>query len=430
MKLKVSRASPELLALIGEGFLSRLSFGLVSFALPLYAYHIGMSMSSIGVLFSVNAVAEVSLKPFMSRFADRFGFKQSLGLAIGFRSVLALLLAFSDAPWQLYAIRFLHGMIESLRDPAINSMLAERNGEKSVASAFSWYWTARYTAGALGKTAAGLLLAWTAANYKFVFLCAFALSILPFYVVLRYTKNQPRSNPPEKTIPGPEPAPGCKRTAAPKLPIAAFAGFGFLVTSTSAMLNSLFPLLATQYAGLTEAQTGLIFGISTTLMLISGPVFGWLSDNVSRKLVLLIRSAANTLSSLLYLFFPGLAGVTAGKIVDDTGKAAFRPAWGALMARISGTDRSRRARTIGTMTIGENLGETIGPMLGGFLWTTYGVACLLITRAVMALSAELYAVFIVDPHITPAGGLKEERSIIDRARSLSDIRFLKRNWRF
>ena len=401
MKLAVPRASPELLALIGEGFLSRLSFGLVSFALPLYAHHIGMSMTAIGVLFSVNAVAEVSLKPFMSRFADRFGFKRSLGLAIGSRSVLALLLAFSDAPWQLYAIRLLHGMIESLRDPSINSMLAERGGEKSVASAFSWYWTARYTAGAIGKTAAGLLLAWTAANYKFVFLCAFALSVLPLYVVLRYTREQVHERLPEKAVFGPGQEPDAVRPAAPKVPIVTFAGFGFLITSTSSMLNSLFPLLATQYAGLTEAQTGLVFGVSTALMMVSGPVFGWLSDNVSRKLVLLIRSAANTLSSLLYLFFPALAGVAAGKVVDDMGKAAFRPAWGALMARISGTDRSRRAQTIGTMTIGENLGETLGPMLGGFLWTTYGVAFMLIARAVLALTAEFYAIFLVDPHISP-----------------------------
>ncbi|OGS51980.1 MAG: hypothetical protein A3J79_01670 [Elusimicrobia bacterium RIFOXYB2_FULL_62_6] len=342
----------------------------------------------------------------MSRFADRFGFKRSLGLAIGSRSFMALLLAFSDAPWQLYAIRLLHGMIESLRDPAINSMLAERGGEKSVASAFSWYWTARYTAGALGKTAAGLLLAWTVANYKFVFLCAFALSVLPLYVVLRYTREQVHERLPEKPVPGPEP--DAVRPAVPKVPIATFAGFGFLITSTSSMLNSLFPLLATQYAGLTEAQTGLVFGISTALMMVSGPVFGWLSDNVSRKLVLLIRSAANTLSSLLYLFFPALAGVAAGKVVDDMGKAAFRPAWGALMARISGADRSRRAQTIGTMTIGENLGETLGPMLGGFLWTTYGVAFMLIVRAVLALTAEFYAIFLVDPHITPAGAITSD----------------------
>jgi MFS family permease len=397
------RVSPELLALVGEGFFSRLSFGIVSFALPLYAYHLGMSMKAIGFMLSVTAVAEVSLKPFMSRFADRFGFKKSLSLAIAARSALALLLAFTYAPWQLYAIRLLHGMIESLRDPSINSMLAERGGEKSVASAFSWYHTARYTASAIGKTAAGFILTWTASSYNFTFLCAFGLSLLPLYVVLRYTKEQPHAASPEKT--GSVPAPEAPAAPPPpvKFPIMVFAGFGFLITSTSSMLGSLFPLLATQYAGLTEAQTGLIFGVSTALMLAAGPVFGWLSDNVSRKIVLLVRSAANIFSSLLYLFFPGLAGVAVGKISDDIGKAAFRPAWGALMAKVSGANRSRRAQTIGTMTIGENLGETLGPVIGGFLWSSYGVAVLLIGRALLALAAEIYAIFLIDPHAGPSG---------------------------
>ena len=408
MKLKVPRVEPALLALFGEGFLSRLSFGLVSFALPLYAFHIGMSMTAIGFLFGINSVAEVSMKPFMSRFADRYGFKKSLGLAIGARSVLALLLVFADAPLHLYALRLFLGVIESLRDPSINSMLAEQGGEESVASNFSWYWTARYTAGAMGKMFAGLLLAWSASNYKLIFFIAFVLSVLPFYVVLRYAKEEPRSQPTEKAAAASEPDPSGVVAAAPKVPIITFAGFGFLITSTSAMFNSLFPLLATQYAGLTEAQTGLIFGVSTTLMLIAGPVFGWLSDNVSRKLVLLVRSAGNTISSLVYLFFPTLAGVAIGKVVDDMGKAAFRPAWGALMARVSGADRSRRAQTIGTMTIGQNLGETLGPMFGGFLWSTYGVAVMLIVRAAVALSAELYAIFLVDPHITPKGALTDK----------------------
>ena len=410
MKLKVPRVEPALLALFGEGFLSRLSFGLVSFALPLYAYHIGMSMAAIGVLFGINSVAEVALKPFLSRFADRFGFKKSLGLAIGARSVLALLLVFADAPLHLYALRFFLGVIESLRDPSINSMLAERGGEESVASNFSWYWTARYTAGAMGKMFAGLLLAWSASNYQLIFFIAFVLSVLPFYVVLRYAKEDPRVAQKAAAASGPQ-AVGA-RAAAPRVPIMTFAGFGFLLTSTSAMFNALFPLLATKYAGLTEAQTGLIFGVSTTLMLIAGPVFGWLSDNVSRKLVLLVRSAGNTISSLVYLFFPTLAGVAVGKVVDDMGKAAFRPAWGALMARVSGADRSRRAQTIGTMSIGENLGETLGPMFGGFLWSTYGVAVMLIVRAAVALSAELYAIFLVNPRITPAGAVTDSSGAV------------------
>ena len=47
--------------------------------------------------------------------------------------------------------------------------------------------------------------------------------------------------------------------------------------------------------------------------------------------------------------------------------------------------------------------------------STYSFACLLIVRAAPALSVGLYTIFIVDPHITPAGGLKEECSVFSRA---------------
>jgi predicted MFS family arabinose efflux permease len=67
------------------------------------------------------------------------------------------------------------------------------------------------------------------------------------------------------------------------------------------------------------------------------------------------------------------------------------------------------------MTIGENLGETLGPMLGGFLWTTYGVAFMLVFRAALALTAEFYAIFLVDPHIVTTGGGKDERGILTSA---------------
>jgi len=158
------------------------------------------------------------------------------------------------------------------------------------------------------------------------------------------------------------------------------------------MLSNLFPILATEYAHLTAAQAGLIYAASTTLIVFAGPAFGWLSDNVSRKLVLVTRSVANIVSSLVYLAAPTLAGVASAKIVDDMGKAAFRPAWGAVMAQLSDGDRSHRARTVGWLGMGENLGEAAGPLLAGFLWNAWGVGAVLTVRAALAIFTEIYAI--------------------------------------
>jgi MFS family permease len=377
------RADPALVAIVAEGFFSRLAFGLISFALPLYAYQrFGLSLTEIGVLLSFNLMIAIALKPVMGSLADRIGMKRSFTAAIGIRSAVSLLLAFATVPWQLFAIRGMHGLSIASRDPAANVLLAEVGGKKAVASAFAWYQTAKSIAGAVGKTSAGILLALTASNFTLVFLVAFALSALPVLVVVRFVRE-----PAAATVE--EAQPTDQEQAGP--PVVRFTGLGFLISGTAYMLANLFPIFAVEYAGLSEAQTGLIYLVSIAAML-AGPFFGWLSDNVSRRLVLSLRGAANVLSSVIYLVAPNFAGMAIGRAVDDLGKAAFRPAWGALMAQVAGLDRRRRARTMGSLSAGEDAGEVAGPILAGFLWSTWGVGALLGVRIVLAAATEFYAI--------------------------------------
>src|SRR5207244_6180011 len=179
----------SLVAIVGEGLLSRLSFGLISFTLPLYARHLGLSLAEVGVLAALNSAVAVGLKPLAGWAADRFGLKRTYLVSIGGRSLVSFLLSLASAPWAHFAIRTDHGVSMSMRDPSANALIAEHGSEKSVASAFAWYQTARSVAGSVSRAFAGILLTITAANYSLVFLVAFALSVLPILVVSRYVKS-------------------------------------------------------------------------------------------------------------------------------------------------------------------------------------------------------------------------------------------------
>jgi MFS family permease len=375
---------PALLAIVAEGFFSRLSFGLISFALPLYAYRLGLSLTAIGFLLSLNLVVALALKPVMGAAADRFGRKLSFTTAIVLRSAVSLLLVFATLPWHLFATRSLHGVSISLRDPAANTLIAEHGGKKAVASAFAWYQTAKSLAGILGKSAAGILLALSASSFSLVFAVAFVLSIVPVLLVVRYVSEPARDVEEEREL---------EEVATPAPGLARFAGLGFLISGTAYMLSNLFPILAVEYAGLSEGEAGLVYSL-TAVVVLAGPIFGWLSDNVSRKLVLSLRSAANVLSSVVYLVAPNFAGMAIGRAVDDLGKAAFRPAWGALMAHVSGFDRRRRARTMACLSAGEDAGEVAGPIAAGILWSTFGVPVLLAVRIAAAVVTEIYTIVL------------------------------------
>jgi MFS family permease len=257
-------------------------------------------------------------------------------------------------------------------------------------------------AGSVGKAATGVVLALTAYDYSQVFFSAFILSALPLYVVARYVKEPSRAEDAksndaaqDETRGRPEdnePAPARPR---PPVSVRAFAILGFLIAGTANMLHNLFPVVAIEYAGLTAAETGLIYTLAIPVVIVSGPAFGWISDHLSRKLVLMVRGIANVFSSIIYLAFPTFAGLASGKVIDDMGKAAFRPAWGALMTYVSGFDRSRRARTMGYLSFGEGVGEIIGPVLAGLLWNMWGLAAVVIARVVLALASELYAIGLI-----------------------------------
>ena len=402
---------PVTQALVLEGFLSRLSFGLLTFALPLYGRQLGLSIVEIGFLSSLAQAVSLVLKPVMGGLADRWGLRRSLVGALVIRSLLCLGYVLTTVPWQLYTVRGAHGVSDSLRDPAVHALIAENGGKKSMASTFAWYQTAKTAAGSVGKSVAGVLLA-MAGGFGLTFGVAFALSLLPVIAVLWLVPRDVRSTRPDP-VPSARPVPEkaappvtlpTDGRATPKPPgVAAFAGLGFLVAGTSSMLTSLFPIIATEYAGLSTAEAGLLYLVTPALAL-TGPIWGWVADRVSRPAVLSFRSIANVLSALAYLVSPTLAGVWVGKSLDDLGKAAFRPAWGSLMAEVSGRDRKNRARVMGFLTSGEDAGDIVAPVLAGLLWSVWGVPALLVGRMLVAAVTEVYAIALErrQRHVTRA----------------------------
>lgn len=385
-----AKAAPAAIAaLVGEAFLSRLAFGIMAFALPLYGRALGMSLAEIAVLISLNTLVSMLLKPSVGRLADRMGHKAGALGGILARSLLTLLFAFATLPWQLFALQGARGVAKGVRDTSVEALIAQHGGKRRIASAFARYKTATSAAGALGKALAGVLITLTAARYGWVFLTAFVFSILPLLAVALFV--------PRPAGAFAEPAPAVPPPEAPRLAWRLWPalGLGFLVSGTAQMLRGLFPILAVEHGGLSEAETGLVLLLATLVTLAAGPLFGWLADRGHRKLVLMGRGVANIVASAVYLISPGFAAFAAAKAVDEAGKAAFNPAWGSLAAELSDRHPGQRARVMGWLGAAEDAGSVAGPILAGLIWSGFGVAALLGLRMALAVLAELYALLVL-----------------------------------
>lgn len=375
-------------AVVIEGFGSRLAFGLVTFALPLYAYDLGMSLGAIGLLLATNVAVSVVLKPFMGVLIDHIGVRRSYIAAVMLRTAVLVTLVLASDPIHLFLARGLHGVSIALRDPASSTVLAALGGKKSVAQRFAWYQTVKTFAGSGGQFSAGILLTALAGSYTSVFLIAAVLSGLPLIVVLTALRG-----PLLEGLRLPQPPPRTPLPTDLRRALLPYAGLGAMMTGTAYLMANLLPILAVEYMGLSVAAAGSLYLVKTVVSL-TGPAWGWLADRVSLRIVLGVRALGNCLSSLIWLVLPTYAGLMAGKIADDVGKAAFAPAWGAVMADVSDRDPARRGRVMAWMSSAEDAGEMAGPIVAGVIWTTFGLPALLITRATLAIITEVYAVVV------------------------------------
>ncbi|MGQ0672689.1 MAG: MFS transporter [Hyphomicrobium sp.] len=386
---------PGLAVVIAEGFLARLAFGVISFSLPFYALALGMSYAEVGVLAALRVAVALAMKPVMGHAADRFGVKTIYLASIAGRVLIAVLFIFATTPLALFLVRGLHGVTTAARDPTSALLLMEHADDKRIASAFSWYATAKVAGAALGFPLAGLLLAATGDDYPLVFLLAAAVSAVALVLVWRFAAEERAETPSE----GPTDALASDEAPPQGLNASDWSRYALLalaVALPASMVSGLLPLIVAEQTGLGKAEIGFMYAISTGVVILLGPLLGWFADHVSRAAVLALRSLANILSSILYLVLPGFWGMTAARVVDDAGKAAFQPAWGSVMSEIArADDRRTRGRRLAYMDTAESIGEALGPALAGALWQFGGLHWLFLARIAIAIGAELYAVRVL-----------------------------------
>jgi MFS family permease len=383
--------NPSLTVVILEGFFARLGFGVITFALPFYALQLGMSYAEIGVLAALRLVAAIAFKPIMGAAADRFGKKRVYVWSIAGRAIVGVGLAFASTPAALYAVRILHGVTTAARDPVSAFLIAEHGDEKRMATAFGWYSTAREVGAALGFLIAGLLLTWTQDHYPTVFLFAVVTSVVALVLVAWLVRDS-RSNADDVNTK----VENNTDTSDSRTRWWDYAALGVMMALTGSMLTNLFPIIATEFAHLSKAETSVIYSLATLVIVFSAPVFGWLADHFSKGLVLSFRSVANAGSSIIYALFPSFGGFVAARLIDETGKAAFRPAWGALIADAArSTESHRRGKKIAYLDTAQSVGEALGPVLGGALWQWLNIYWLFGVRFALALVTEVFAVWVL-----------------------------------
>ncbi len=156
---------------------------------------------------------------------------------------------------------------------------------------------------------------------------------------------------------------------------------------------ALLPLLVTTHLQLSAASAGtamLAVGLIGGLLLIPG---GNASDRWGRRPTMIAGGILSAIGFVIYSTSGNFVQVIAGAAVRALGAALIWPAATAWMAE--SMPRRRHALFMGLFGEFENVGITIGPILGGLVWSLAGIQSAFYAYAVAALLASVIAAVFV-----------------------------------
>jgi serine/threonine-protein kinase len=183
----------------------------------------------------------------------------------------------------------------------------------------------------------------------------------------------------------------------------AFALLGTALTAPAYMVTGEFFTILAVKLDVTPGALGWIKIFSETLVpLLFGPFFGWLADRIGAGKVIALRSVANLLTSALFWIVPWFAGTALlglvmgiARAVDEIGKAAFKPTWGAIAAKVSSYNLDSRSKTMGILEGGVDASDLAFPVIAGIMLQYLSLGPLMLVRGLLAIVAEIYGFFLM-----------------------------------
>ncbi|MEJ2187649.1 MAG: MFS transporter, partial [Gemmatimonadota bacterium] len=332
--------------------------------LPLYVAMLARGESSIpepivvGALISAYGFVNAGIQPFTGAWADRLRRRKPLIIA-GLLIMAAATLSFAWATnlKTLFGIRLLQGVGVALTVPTSMALLATATAQRSRGGSMGIYTTGRMIGLAAGPILGGFL--YDHLGFKPAFYIAAGLLLLGAALVYLWVHEVPANVQSQSAKPF--------RIFDRELLSAGILGVGlatFVMATAFTMMSTLEPQF-NQRLNIGAFAFGIAFSALMAARLVFQVPFGWLSDRVGRKPLviggLLFMAPATALLGVAATTFQ----LSAFRVFQGAASAAIAAPAFALAADLA--TRGGEGRQMSIVTLGFGLGLATGPLLAGLL---------------------------------------------------------------
>ncbi len=349
--------------------LGSLSFGILQFALPIYARQLGANAFDIGGIFAAFAAMITIARPLVGWGIDRWGRKVFLTASFVFYAFSMLLFGLAQSVGLLYAARLVQGIGSSLLwIPAYTTAteLAAHGWGRSVGSIDMASSRGGFFGTFIGFTiifsASGFFGLGFAFGWHWTFLIYAVAALLSAGMVWRGVPET-RSN---------AASPSDSSSVLDRRFLLRLMLIVFLTGASSSMISPLLMIfLQDHFTTSIPALATAFIPAAIAYSYLPGRL-GGLSDRFGRAPLMAVGLIGAGIVSLGMPATPSLLFLAALWVLEAVGLSAASPAEAALVADLAGRDV--RGRGYGLYMFASGLGFTLGPLIGGWLYDAAGHA--------------------------------------------------------
>lgn len=164
-----------------------------------------------------------------------------------------------------------------------------------------------------------------------------------------------------------------------------------LANIAGGMINMLMPIYLTQL-GASVSQVGLVFTLTSVVILLLQILGGWISDSIGRLRAIAIGSLGGILSFIAMLLAPSWQWMLLALAVNQIPYALVGPSFSAFIAENSTS--ANRGRVYGVTDSLYQIVGVVGPPLGGFLAGAYGFKPMLLVASLFYTAAAFLRIWM------------------------------------
>lgn len=360
------------------------ALGMVLPLLPLYATHLEATPAHLGALISLYLAGQIVAQIPAGYLSDRLGSAWIIKIGVGLFMFVSIGYASSHRVTTLLIWRFIHGLASGGALVAVRSYTNTRisRQERGIANALV---TSAYNGGELLGPVCGGLLA-DRYNYQtpFVILAICIGVLLPFVAFLPHNSCQGAAKQADNA-----PIKATLHTILSLLRdrlIVLLSGIRFAEMGGFAIWLTVFAPYASAVMQWDATRIGFAFSVAAGAGLITGPVWGILSDRLGRRPVLIAGLLMLLLQVTFVLVFPHSTFIWVAFALGGAGGTGYFDALFALIGDVT-VEKQNTGQAMGLIGSVSDLGSVFSPWLASMVWKLWGIHTPLLINILFLLVA-------------------------------------------